>query len=323
MPGSFRSTSPRSSSGADWGRHGWEELVHCREVGIEALMAAAAIGAAALGLWDEAAALVFLYGLAESVEHLTYDRAKRAIERLLDLVPAQASVLRDGTETIVEAARLQRGDRIRVRPGESIPTDGVVEEGSSAVDESSLTGEPIPIEKKPGERLFAGTLNRTGSLVFRATAAADENSVSRLVKLVETAQKSKGPEPAARRALHQHLLSPRPRSRGAPSPRPHRNRRELLRVGAIRRRPPRRGGSLRSRDVDARGIRGRNVCRRSPRHPDQGRPVPRGARPGPDRCLRQDRDAHARAAGARRRGARGGHDGLGAALEGNLHRGAL
>ncbi len=179
-------------AGADWVRHGWEELVHCREVGIEALMAAAAVGAAALGLWDEAAALVFLYGLAESVEHLTYDRAKRAIERLLDLVPAQASVLRDGTETIVEAARLQRGDRIRVRPGESIPTDGVVEEGSSAVDESSLTGEPIPVEKKPGERLFAGTLNRTGSLVFRATAAADENSVSRLVKLVETAQKSKG-----------------------------------------------------------------------------------------------------------------------------------
>lgn len=83
-------------------------------------------------------------------------------------------------------------DRIRVRPGESIPTDGVVEEGGSAVDESSLTGESIPVEKKPGDRLFAGTLNRSGSLVFRATATAEENSVSRLVKLVEVAQKSKG-----------------------------------------------------------------------------------------------------------------------------------
>ena len=179
-------------SGLDWLRHGWEEVVHCREIGIEALMAAAAVGAAALGLWDEAAALFFLYGLAESVEHLTYDRAKRAIERLLDLVPAEATVLRDGGEVVVRASLIERGDRIRVRPGESVPTDGVVEEGESALDESSLTGESLPVEKKPGERLFAGTLNRTGSLVFRATATASENSVSRLVKLVETAQKSKG-----------------------------------------------------------------------------------------------------------------------------------
>ncbi len=179
-------------AGADWLRHGWAELVHCREVGIEALMAAAAIGAAALGLWDEAAALVFLYGLAESVEHLTYDRARRAIERLLDLVPAEASVLRDGGEVVIRASLIERGDRIRVRPGESIPTDGLVEEGESAVDESNLTGESLPVEKKPGERLFAGTLNRTGSLVFRATATTSENSVSRLVKLVEAAQKSKG-----------------------------------------------------------------------------------------------------------------------------------
>ncbi len=179
-------------AGMDWARHGWKELTHCREVGIEVLMAAAATGAAALGLWDEAAALVFLYGLAEAVEHLTYDRARRAVESLLDLVPAQATVLREGTEVLVKAALLQREDRIRVRPGESIPTDGVVEEGASATDESSLTGESIPIEKKPGDRVFAGTLNRSGSLVFRATAAAAENSVSRIVKLVEIAQKSKG-----------------------------------------------------------------------------------------------------------------------------------
>ncbi|MHB8797816.1 MAG: heavy metal translocating P-type ATPase [Thermoanaerobaculia bacterium] len=179
-------------SGLDWLRHGWAELVDSREVGIEVLMAAAAFGAAALGLWDEAAALFFLYGLAESVEHLTYDRAKRAIERLLDLVPAEATVLRDGSEVVVRASLIEREDRIRVRPGESIPTDGVVEEGESAVDESSLTGESIPVERKPGERLFAGTLNRTGSLVFRATATTSENSVSRLVKLVEAAQKSKG-----------------------------------------------------------------------------------------------------------------------------------
>ncbi|MCG3195107.1 MAG: Cadmium-transporting ATPase [Thermoanaerobaculia bacterium] len=179
-------------SGLDWLRHGWKELVHCREIGIEPLMAAAAVGAAALGLWDEAAALVFLYGLAESVEHLTYDRAKRAIERLLDLVPDEATLLRDGSEVVVPASLLERGDRIRVRPGETIATDGVIEEGESTVDESSLTGESMPIAKAPGARVFAGTLNQTGSIVFRATATTSENSVSRLVRLVETAQKSKG-----------------------------------------------------------------------------------------------------------------------------------
>ena len=83
-------------AGIDWLRHGWKELVHCREVGIEVLMAAAAVGAAVFGLWDEAAALVFLYGLAEAVEHLTYDRARRAVESLLALVPARATVLRNG-----------------------------------------------------------------------------------------------------------------------------------------------------------------------------------------------------------------------------------
>ena len=179
-------------SGWHWMREGWQELVHCREVGIEVLMFAAAFGAAALGLWDEAAILVFLYGLAEAIEEQSYDRARRAVETLLDLVPAQATVIREGTEVLVEAVRLQREDRIRVRPGESIPTDGIVEEGGSAVDESSLTGESMPIEKGVGDRVFAGTLNRTGSLVFRATATAEENSVSRLVKLVEAAQKSKG-----------------------------------------------------------------------------------------------------------------------------------
>ena len=79
-----------------------------------------------------------------------------------------------------------------MRPGESVPTDGVVKEGTSSVDESSLTGESMPVDKVPGDRVFAGTLNRTGSLVFRSTARAEENSVSRLVRLVEAAQKSKG-----------------------------------------------------------------------------------------------------------------------------------
>ncbi len=155
-------------------------------------MGAAAIGAAALGLWDEAASLAFLYGLAEAVEERTYDRARRAVESLLDLVPQQAAVIRDGIEVAVPASEVVAGDRFVVRPGESIPTDGEVESGESSVDESALTGESVPIDKALGSKVFAGTLNHSGRLLARATAAFGENTVSRLVRLVKEAQKAKG-----------------------------------------------------------------------------------------------------------------------------------
>jgi len=180
-----------AAAGWRWTLEGWRELVHCKEIGIEALMFAAAVGAAALGLWDEAASLVFLYGLAEAVEEQSYDRARRAVESLLDLVPPEASVVRDGREVTIPASELRPGDRFRVRPGEAMPTDGEVEEGESAVDESMLTGESVPVEKRSGTKVFAGTLNRVGSLLVRATSGTDENSVSRLVRLVEEAQRSK------------------------------------------------------------------------------------------------------------------------------------
>ncbi len=180
-----------AAAGWHWILEGWRELVHCKDIGIEALMFGAAVGAAALGLWDEAASLVFLYGLAEAIEEQSYDRARRAVESLLDLVPPQAAVLRDGREVTVPASELRPGDRFRVRPGEAMPTDGEVEEGESAVDESMLTGESAPIEKRPGAKVFAGTVNRAGSLLVRATHRTAENSVSRLVRLVEEAQRSK------------------------------------------------------------------------------------------------------------------------------------
>jgi len=175
-----------------WAREGLEGLVRERAVGIEILMLAATAGAGALGLWEEAAALVVLYAFAEGVEELTFARTRRAIRALLDLAPKEARLLRDGREVTVPAARLRPGDRFVVRPGESVPTDGVVEEGRSQVDESAVTGESVPVDKGPGDAVFAAAINGEGRLVIRATAAHADNTLARIIAMVEQAQERKG-----------------------------------------------------------------------------------------------------------------------------------
>ena len=152
-----------------WAREGLEELISEREVGIEALMAVATVGAAALGAWEEAAFLVFLYGSAEAVESLTFARTRSAIRALLDLAPKEAHVLRDGAELTIPATDLAPGDVFLVRPGESLATDGVVRVGASSLDESPVTGESVPVDKGPGDPVFAGTINRQGALTIEAT----------------------------------------------------------------------------------------------------------------------------------------------------------
>ena len=175
-----------------WAREGLEELVAEREVGIEILMLAATAGCGALGLWDEAAALVVLYGAAEGLEEYAFARARRAIRGLLDLAPKQARVIRDGQETMVGAAELRRGDHFLVRPGESLATDGRIVEGSTSLDESAVTGESVPVDKGPGDEVFAASLNGQGAITVEATAAFEDNTLSKIIHLVEEAQEQKG-----------------------------------------------------------------------------------------------------------------------------------
>ncbi len=175
-----------------WAREGLEELIHEREVGIEVLMGVATIGAAALGAWEEAAFLVFLYGSAEAVESLTFARTRSAIRALLDLAPKEARVLRDGAELTMAATELVPGDIFLVRPGESLATDGIIRLGQSSVDESPVTGESVPVDKAPGEQVFAGTINRQGALTIEATKAFADNTLSAIIHLVEEAQGQKG-----------------------------------------------------------------------------------------------------------------------------------
>lgn len=178
--------------GWHWARAGIEELIEEKEVGIEILMLAATVGSGILGLWDEAAALVFLYGAAEGTEEYTYARTRASIRMLLDLAPKEARVLRDGKEVTVPAERLMPGDIFVVRPGEALPTDGVIRSGQSSLDESPVTGESIPVDKRPGMKVFAASLNKQGALEVEATAAFADNTLSKIIHLVEEAQERKG-----------------------------------------------------------------------------------------------------------------------------------
>lgn len=175
-----------------WTSEGLEELFEEKEVGIEILMLAATAGAGILGLWDEAAALVVLYGAAEGVEEYTFARTRHAIRGLLDLAPKQARVLRDGEEVTVAAETLAPGDRLIVRPGESLATDGVIVEGRTSLDEAAVTGESVPVDKGPGDKVFAASVNGQGLITVEATAAFADNTLSKIIHLVEAAQEQKG-----------------------------------------------------------------------------------------------------------------------------------
>lgn len=178
--------------GMHWAREGLEKLISEREVGIEMLMIAATVGSAILGMWEEAAALVVLYGAAEGVEEYTYVRARSAIRKLLDLAPKEARLVTENGERIVKAEELQPGDCFIVRPGEGIITDGRVIDGRSSVNEAPVTGESIPVEKTNGSLVFAGSINAEGALTVEATKAFADNTLSKIIHLVEQAQDEKG-----------------------------------------------------------------------------------------------------------------------------------
>ncbi|WP_068431652.1 heavy metal translocating P-type ATPase [Piscicoccus intestinalis] len=167
-------------------------LMRERRLGIGLLMTISATGAVLLGHVGEAAALAFLYSIAEALEEKAMDRARAGLRALLDLVPETATVVRDGATAQIPAADLRVGDLLLVRPGERVATDGVVREGRSALDASAITGESIPVEVAAGEPVPAGAINGSGSLRVEATAAGTDNSLTTIVQLVQQAQARKG-----------------------------------------------------------------------------------------------------------------------------------
>lgn len=173
-------------------REAIEELWRERAIGIELLMTVAIVGAAAIGQWREAALVAALYSISEALEGFTIQRTRYAIRGLMDLVPPKARVLRDGRELEVEVKDVAVGERIQIRPGESIPVDGVIRDGTSAINESAVTGESMPVERSVGQQVFAGTLNGNGALVVETRKSFFDNTVNQIIQLVEKAQKQKG-----------------------------------------------------------------------------------------------------------------------------------
>ena len=161
---------------------------------INALMSIAVTGAILIGQWPEAAMVMFLFALAEVIEVLSLDRARNAIRGLLAMAPEQATVQQpDGTWLEVPAKTVAVGQLVRIRPGERIPLDGILESGQSAVNQAPITGESIPVAKATGDTVFAGTINETGSFIYRVTAEATHSTLARIIKAVEEAQGSRAP----------------------------------------------------------------------------------------------------------------------------------
>lgn len=175
-----------------FGREALEELVFERKIGIELLMSVAAVVAALMGQAAEGAMLVFLYSISEAAEGYTEDKTRAAIKALMSLAPRVALVRRDGREEEVPVEELQVGDVFIVKPGQTVATDGVVIAGQSSVDQSPVTGESVPVEKAGGDAVFAGSINEEGALEVQATKTFADNTISRIVQMVEEAQERKG-----------------------------------------------------------------------------------------------------------------------------------
>jgi Cd2+/Zn2+-exporting ATPase len=160
---------------------------------IETLMTIAAVGAVIIGETEEAAIVVLLFLVGELLEGVAAGRARASIRSLTNLVPKTAFIERNGALEEIPAETLAVGDMIAVRPGDRVPADGVIVSGESAIDEAPVTGESTPKRKGEGETVFAGTINTDGTLRVRVTAEAQDNTIARVVRLVEEAQEAKAP----------------------------------------------------------------------------------------------------------------------------------
>ena len=180
-------------AGLDTYKKGLGALLHGR-LNINALMTVAVTGAFVLAQWPEAAMVMALYAIAELIEARSVDRARNAIKGLMALAPEAAETRQaDGGWKSVPTGNIVIGAVVRIKPGERVPLDGVVVAGASALDQAPVTGESIPVDKTVNDPVFAGTVNQTGALEIRVTAAADDSTLARIIHAVEQTQGTRAP----------------------------------------------------------------------------------------------------------------------------------
>jgi len=182
-------------SGAGIARAGLRALLHGR-ISVDLLITIAAVGATAIGHLEEGASVLFLFNLAERLEDYAANRARHAIEALMELKPEVATVRRDGGEMTVAVEEVWPGEVFVLHPGDRVPLDGVVVEGPSSVDQAAITGESAPVLKEVGAEVYAGTINIDGFLAVRVTRMADETMLARILEMVEEAEERRSPTEA-------------------------------------------------------------------------------------------------------------------------------
>jgi Cd2+/Zn2+-exporting ATPase len=173
-------------------RAAWYSL-RARSVDMNVLMTIAALGAAAIGQWSEAGLVVTLFSLGNLLQAVTMDRTRRAVRSLVSLTPAEAHVVDGDHLHTVAAADIRPGDLVRALPGERLPVDGSVVDGQAGVDQSPVTGESMPVSKSVGDEVFAGSIVQGGALTVRAATTVADNTIAKIIHLVEEAQAQRAP----------------------------------------------------------------------------------------------------------------------------------
>lgn len=182
---------------AAYGVGGWRQakegmltLIKERDLDVNLLMIAAAIGAASIGYWNEGAMLIFIFALSGALETFASDQSRKSISSLIAMRPETAVRLQDGKVERVPVSELEVGDLVLVRPGETVPADGLVQSGASAVNQAAITGESIPVDKSPGDGVYAGTLNGENPLYVEVKSRAEGTLFAKIISLVEEAQET-------------------------------------------------------------------------------------------------------------------------------------
>lgn len=174
-------------------KEGLQTLIREHDLDVDLLMIVAAIGAAGIGYWQDGAVLILIFALSGALEGYTMEKTNKDIRSIMKLRPETALVLRGNTESRIKVEMLQPGDRVLIKPGERIPADGVIKQGYSAVDQASITGESIPVDKACGDEVFAGTINGQGALTISVTKPVGATLLARIIRLVQEAQSEMPP----------------------------------------------------------------------------------------------------------------------------------